>query len=385
MRRENSELRKGDIYEAYKFRILNFIRNKPRHVYEIENETKIPHSSLMDCLQELKNEGWVKQLSNKEYALSTYTDLENDVRKVLDEWRKDFAGSCCIRPLTLQELMFKVGGNYENSNARVEVHNVAIKLGWIPPEISSMLVEHSRKELRVAIEGWLGRLGPPAAILGGLENLHGLGFLDVNRGEIDIRPPSEPEVMNYNVLIQHLNSGCPKMLGEWKLLCKDASNFLSLAGVMAGKLLKRVKEEARKLAIHLNSDVIGGLEGEPQVYVRNCVLLIYNALKGQIMLDLQKDVKATPIKVGNEVFYVIEPGPCMLTNDIGKAEKFATFLRKEITSINNKLEMDKIKAERQKLEQKIEEFKGLLKDLMAKIDEGLYVKGQCEKCKWLQK
>jgi hypothetical protein len=341
----------------------------------------------MDCLQELKIEGWVKQLSDKSYALSTYTSLENDVRRVLDEWRKDFADSCCIRPLTLQELMFKVGENYESLKARAEVRNVAMKLGWTPPEISSMLVEHSRKELKMAAEGWLKHLErPPGAIFNGnLEDLYGLGSLNIYRGEIDIRSPCEPDVVNYNLLIQHFNSGCPKMLSEWKLLCKDASNFLSLAGVMAGKLLKRVKEEARKLAIRFDSDVRGGLEVEPRVYVRNCVLLICNALKGQIVLDLRKDVKATSRKRENKVFHVIEPGPCMLTDEIGKAEKFATFLREEITCINYKLEMDKIKAERQKLEQKIEEFKGLLKDLMAKIDEGLYVKGLCEKCKWLQK
>jgi hypothetical protein len=386
MKEEGAELKKGEKYEAYKYRILSVLKEKPRHPIEIEAKTGIPHSSLMECLQDLKREGWVKQLKDKSYALFTFTSLEGNVRRVLDEWKRKFEGSCCIRPLTLEELMFKVGKNYEDPNARVKVRSVALKLGWTPPEISGRLVEHSRGELRAAVEGWVGHLEPLAGLYGleGLENLPGLGLLDIYRGEVWMPPPSEPDVANYDLLVQHLESGCPRLLEEWRQIRGEVSRFLSLAGAVARDLLEGVEEEARRLAIPLDRGVGGISGGEPRVFERNCVLLIYRALGGDVVLDPQRNIKVVSGKREDKDFFIVEPGPCAVTDDASKAGEFAEFLRREVASKDNELKMDEVKAERRKLKQKIEEFKGQLRDIMAKIDEGLYLKGWCKKCEWLQ-
>jgi DNA-binding HxlR family transcriptional regulator len=160
MRRINREPRKGEIYEAYKYRILNSIRKEPRHVYEIENETKILHSSLMDCLQALKNEGWVKQLPDKRYAFFTYTSLEEKVGKVIELlfpfWLYtnisifDFRDSV-IKAVAFLDGKYSIDDEYRNSISKLFIEYLE-KLDSKHPEWSKILREKVRNKIKEFIK-----------------------------------------------------------------------------------------------------------------------------------------------------------------------------------------------------------------------------------------
>jgi hypothetical protein len=350
-----------------------------------KKEKEMWRGRVREALDLLETMTLVEELRDGRYATYDYEELEERVRRVLEGWWERFESKAYEEPLSLGVLMHKLGEDYEDPSARAKVRGVALKLGWIPPKISSRLVKHSRRELRAAVEGWVKHLEPLwPHDLHGLEDLEGLGLLDIYRGEVWMPSPREPEVANYDLLVQHLESGCPKLLEEWRQIHEEASRFLSLAEAVARDLLEGVKEEARRLAIPLDRDVGGSSGSEPRVYERNCVLLIYRALGGDVVLDPQRDIKVAPQRRENKDFYVVEPGPCAVTDDEGKAGEFAEFLRREVASKDGKLKVDEVRAEKHKLRQKIEEFKGQLRDIMAKIDEGLYLKGWCKKCEWLQ-
>jgi len=378
-------LKKGVKYDAYKFRILDLLKEKgPLHPYELEGQLNdIPHASLMDCLSKLEAKGWVKPLEDGRRALWVYEELEEPIRHAVEGWIQEFRDLCFVRPLALEELMYRVGEDYEDSEDRSRVRRLALKHGWIPPEISLRLVEHSRRDLKPAAETWLRHLRPTEGVVitsEPLENLYGLGSLDVYDAEIHIRPPRDPDTANFNFLKQHLETGCPEMLNEWRRLCVDANEFLSLAESLARKILERLMEKAGELGVPCSN-----MSGEPRVFPHNCVSLIYRELKGETRLDLHKDIKVEKERSGDKILYVVKPGPLMVVDEERKAEGFADFIRREIPRQENKEEIGRISKERRKLEDEIEAFKASLERLVSGIEEGCYVKGWCEKCKHLQK
>jgi len=83
------ETKRGVLYGYYKWRILDLLKKKgPLRVTEIENETKIKHSSLMECLKTLRSEGWLKQLGDRRYALFTYFDRYAVIKEALIDFKR---------------------------------------------------------------------------------------------------------------------------------------------------------------------------------------------------------------------------------------------------------------------------------------------------------
>jgi len=365
-------------------------RRQPQTFKELLNTAGVSRSHLYRILKLLLREKIVKELTGSEdlsrglFALQDYEPepMERAVENVVGSWLREFEGKPYARPLSLEELIIKCGESPENREVRDRVYRCALKYGWIPPEISKRLVEHSKTDLRKALEAWLKDLeGYGYAVDGHLEDLHVLGRLDLFHHEVRIfRMPLEKlsklDIEELNLLRQHLEEGGQEVLSKWRQLCEDANEFLEHAKSLAEKIVERIKDEAGKLGLSLNREA-----REEIIFVNNCVPLIYRSLKGELILDPQKDVKVEP--EGNN--YLVKPGPLCATRNLEKAKRFADFIRRQITWRNGRSEMEKINRRREEVKERIREFRRLLQELISKIDDGFYLKGSCEKCMHLQR
>jgi len=324
-------------------------------------------------LRELEYKG------EKCYALSDFTEREEQVMKILVEWREEFKDEPYIRPLRLEEIMVKLGISPSNEQEKVRIESLALRHGWIPNQFQQEMLQHSKTDLRKALEGWLKHLEPMKGAIvaeGPLEDLYGLGNLDVYDSEIRVCSPKEPDTEGFNLLKQHLEIGGQEILNKWHELFDQANEFLNSAKEFVKKIVESIKGKAEKLELSLS-----GNTREKSVFLQNCVSRIYGCLKGEIVLDPQRDIK---VRLEND-HYVVEPGPLCITGDSRKAEDFAEFIRQQITSKESKQEIAKISGKRRGLEENIANFRKRLQELMVKIDDGFYLKGWCEKCKHLQK
>ena len=365
------KLRKRGEYNAYKFKILNLLKERgPLRPYELERSLNIPHSSLMNCLSGLKGK-WIRKLKDGRYCLLSYEPLEEDVVKVIDKWKEEFKDKPYIRPLEIEEIMYSVGEDPEDKQQRNKVIKIAIKHGWSP--FQKELLKHSKTDLREALEKWLKHLEERTKVVDGpLEDLCGLGKLDFSH-EVRVYPPKEPSTKNFNLLKQHLEIGGQGILDKWYQLFKHANKFLNSAKGLVEKIVRSTKRKAKKLKLPLNG------KAKERIFVNNCVPLIYRSLR--VPLDPRKVIKV--VKKGDH--YVVEPEQLCITYKLNKAENFAKFIRRKITSKKNREEMSNISEKRKTLEKEIGEFKKFLQELIGKIDDGFYLKGWCEKCKHLQR
>jgi hypothetical protein len=316
------------------------------------------------------------------YAFKDFTTEEEATWSVLSDWRKEFEGKPYVRPLFIDEIMYRLGKSPERMKGRIQISEIACRYGWSPYQ--DRLVNHSKEDLKPALETWLKHLEPhegPGCEY--LEYFYGLGSLDIYGLEVRISPPRDPEAKAFGILRQHLENGCPELLCEWKQLCGKAKKILGAARNIAQKIMDRVVEKARELGVTAywcDAYKDPNVPNKPRIYEMNCTSLIYRALKGGTA-GLQKDIRVEREKD----FYNVLPGPCAAVLGEDEAEKFADFLRQEISSEEGRREMVKIGEDRRELEEEIEKFKATLSSLMSKIDEGYYLKGWCGECEHIAK
>jgi len=353
---------------------------------ELIRETGLPKATLVRGLDNLTKYGEIIH-EGKFYALPKFRALlrarmkeevrapmreelkrlEVKVGNVVAGWKKKFEGLCYIRPLPLEVLMFKVGEDYEDMEARVKVRKLAIKHGWTPPEIYMRLVEHSRM-LGRGIGDWLKHLGACAPRIQvahtPLEGFNGLGFIGITNSKVYMKPPEDPATENFKCLKQHLEDADPDLLREWEALKTEALDFLTTVKCLVDGIRARITKFMASYDTRKESVMLG-----------NAVEAAYLILKRQEVGD--------PILFEEGGFYKVKISRFSLlhTRVRAKAERFIKIFKDEISSSDAHVRMSEIIEKQRKITEKIESFKGKLREIASKVNSGTYyLKGFCDNC-----
>jgi hypothetical protein len=235
------------------------------------------------------------------------------------------------------------------------------------------LVNHSKEDLKPALETWLKHLEPhegPGREY--LEDFYGLGSVSYGDRGVHVAEPEDPPGREFSLLRQHLEGS--EIPDEWKKLKEDdAKKLLERVESFARGLLERLTPRDTVLPHYWDKgrDHSGGC-----IYPENAARALYRSIKSGIEHRFSTDPVA-----GSKLQRLYYGSLLILESERPEElEQMKALIEAELENQKNTGEIKNISNEGEGLMKSVECFKGRLRELIDAIDSGHYLKGSCEKC-----